>query len=64
MRESEDIMITRARLEMVTESGKIRFGRSMWGYCELSDLVVRFFEIMPEYVNQKKCNLKITDITH
>ena len=57
-------MITRARLEMVTESGKIRFGRSMWGYCELSDLVVRFFEIMPAYVDQKKCNLKITDITH
>lgn len=64
MRESEDIMITRARLEMVTESGKIRFGRSMWGYCELSDLVVRFFEIMPAYANSPKCHLVVRDVTH
>lgn len=57
-------MITRARLEMRDTNNKIVFGRSMWGYCELSDLVVEFFRIMPDYVDQSKCNLKVYDINH
>jgi hypothetical protein len=57
-------MITRARLEMVNANNKIVFGRSMWGYCELSDLIVEFFRIMPDYVDQSKCNLKVTDVSH
>jgi hypothetical protein len=36
----------------------------MWGYCELSDLVVRFFEIMPAYANNPKYHLVVRDVTH
>lgn len=57
-------MITRARLEMVNANNKIVFGRSMWGYCELSDLIEEFFRIMPDYVDQSKCNLKVYDVSH
>ncbi len=57
-------MITRARLEMVNANNKKVFGRSMWGYCELSDLIVKFFRIMPDYVDQSKCNLRVYDVSH
>ena len=57
-------MITRARLEMRSANDKIVSGRSMWGYCEISDLVKEFFRIMPEYVDQSKCSLRITDVSH
>lgn len=57
-------MITRARLEMRNDHNKIVFGRSMWGYCELSDLVEEFFRIMPDYVDQSKCSLKVTNVSH
>ena len=57
-------MITRARLEMRNQNNKIVFGRSMWGYCELSDLVKEFFRIMPGYVDQSNCSLKVIDVSH
>lgn len=57
-------MITRARLEMINTNDKIVFGRSMWGYCELSDLILEFFRIMPDYVDQSKCRLKVIDVSH
>jgi hypothetical protein len=57
-------MMTRARLEMRNQNNKIVFGRSMWGYCELSDLVEEFFRIMPDYVEQGKCHLKVYDVSH
>lgn len=57
-------MITRARLEMRNQNNKIVFSRSMWGYCELSDLILEFFRIMPDYVDQSKCSLKVIDVSH
>ena len=54
-----------ARLELRNKNDKIVFGRSMYGEnAEIGDLVLRFFDIVPEYVNQAECNLKILDVYH
>jgi hypothetical protein len=52
-----------ARLEMINQRGKIEYGRSMYGEdVEIGDLVKYFFDRMPEYVDQAKCNLRISQV--